>query len=149
MSWQRLSTRLLPFVLSAASLMCGGDGLAPPRASSVTMLSGDGQVGRISEPLADSLVVIVRDAQSAPLRGVPVAWSVAGGGSVSSTGVVSGADGRAAVLRVLGTPEGDVTTTAGVTDLLPIVFTATAVAGPQPQLLLATQPSNTAKNGVL
>lgn len=148
MSWQRLSTRLLPFVLSAASLMCGGDGLAPPRASSLSILAGDGQVGRISEPLADSLVVMVKDAQGAPLSGVPVVWSAAGGGSVSRPSVVSGSDGRAAVLRMLGTTAGDVTTTAGVTDLPSVVFNATAVAGAQPQLLIATQPSSSAKNGV-
>jgi Domain of unknown function (DUF1929) len=146
---QRMTIRLVPLILAAASLTCSGDAdLAPPRPGALLMLSGNNQVGRINETLPDSLVVEVQDGQGQPLAGVEVLWSTSGGGSVDRASLVSGANGHAAVQRTLGGTAGDVTTTASVSDLLSVVFTATADAGSQPQLIIAVQPSPSAKDNV-
>ncbi|MEO6057345.1 MAG: galactose oxidase-like domain-containing protein [Gemmatimonadales bacterium] len=111
-------------------------------------MAGDAQVGRINQALAGSLVVEVRDARGQPLPGIAVTWSVGGGGSVDQSSNVSGTDGRASVHRVLGATAGEATTAASVPGLPAVVFTATAEAGAQAQLIIATQPSGVAKTDV-
>ncbi|HUR95831.1 MAG TPA: galactose oxidase-like domain-containing protein [Gemmatimonadales bacterium] len=150
MSLRRCALRLVPFTIAAASVTCSGDGgtIEPPHPATLTMVGGDAQAGTINEALADSLVVRVNDAQGQPLGGVSITWTVGGGGSVDHATVESASDGRAAVQRVLGSTAGAVTTTATVPDVPAVVFTATAEAGAEPQLIISSQPSATAKNNV-
>ena len=63
---------------------------------------------------------------------MPVAWAATGGGSVSPASVPTGADGRAAAHRVLGTTFGAYGTTATVAGLSgsPMVFVALGTAPP-------------------
>ena len=135
-------------VIVIASLRCSSDiGDPAVRPTSVEEVSGNGQVGLIGEPLAEPLVVLVEDDAGAPMEGVTVRWTVGGGGGVSASQVVTAADGRASVERVLGSVAGEQTTTARVEDLPLVVFTSTAEAGAVPQLLVATQPSGSAVSG--
>jgi hypothetical protein len=144
------SMRLWPMAvaIAAVSLTCRGSDIGAPDPSALLQVAGEGQVGHINQPLPDSLVVRVEDAQGQPLEGVAVTWTVGGGGSVSRSSVPSGSDGRAAVQRVLGGTAGQHTTTAAVTDLPPVLFTAIAEAGGVVQLVITTQPSSAAENGV-
>lgn len=147
---RRLALCLVPVVVAAASLTCGGDGgiADPPRPASVVIVGGDSQRGAINEPLADPLVVEVEDAQGHPLAGVTVTWRADGSGSVRESQVVSGPDGRAGDQRILGGTAGELTTTATVAGLPDVVFVAMAEAGAQPQLIVAVQPSSAAKDNV-
>ena len=149
MPLRRLRLWLLGVVLVAASLTCRDDVAGPqPRPATLEKLTGDSQTATINQPLPESLVVRVKDAQGQPLGGTAVAWTLAGGGSLSQASVVSGDDGLAAVQRMLGGTPGQQTTTATVPDLPPVVFTATAGAGAPPQLTIATQPSSEAQSAV-
>jgi hypothetical protein len=144
---RRIGRPLLAAGIAAAALTCKADNdLAEPegRPAGLVRLTGDGQVGQINQALPDSLVVRVEDASGQPVGNVAVLWTVSGGGSVSKASVVTGTDGRAAVQRTLGSTAGEETTTALVSTLPPVVFTATAQAGGVPQLTLMTQPSSTA-----
>lgn len=102
----------------------------------------------MGQPLDDSLVVRVTDAEGRPVQGVEVAWD-ADGGAVSPEVVLTGADGRAATERILGEQPGSYGTTASA-DLegSPVAFTATGVAPPSPHLVVVTQPSDNASAGV-
>jgi hypothetical protein len=142
---------LLAVSTAAASLTCQADSdIAAPegRPAALVQVAGDGQVGPINQPLPDSLVVRVEDAGGQPVGKVAVLWTVGGGGSVSQTSVISGSDGRAPVQRMLGGTAGEQTTTAAVSGLPPVVFTATAQGSGTPQLTLTTQPSSVAQAGV-
>ena len=140
---------LLTVALLGTSLTCTSD-IADPdlEPAALVKAGGDGQIGLVNQPLPDSLVVTVEDAQGRPLQGVTVLWTAAGGGSVDRSAVPSGPDGRSAVQRVLGDATGVVTTTAAVTDLPAVVFTSTAEAGSVPSLVIATQPSSSAVSAV-
>ncbi|HEX3236149.1 MAG TPA: galactose oxidase-like domain-containing protein [Gemmatimonadales bacterium] len=127
--------------MGAASLRCGGDtGPQDVQPASLAMVSGNGQNGPVGVALPDSLVVIVKDSQGQPLKGVAVDWSA--NGSVSSSSVTSGADGHAAVRWTLGNTAGAQSASATAGDLPAVAFTATAEA-PVP-LAIVVQPPDSA-----
>ncbi|MGH7579624.1 MAG: galactose oxidase-like domain-containing protein [Gemmatimonadales bacterium] len=149
MNLRQVAAWLSTLALAAGSLTCSSDISDPdPQPAALVMAGGNGQVGLVSQPLAEPLVVVVEDQEGQPLAGVTVSWSVGGGGSVDPAQVASGADGRVAVQRVLGDVAGVVTTTASVGDLPAVVFTSTAAHGGLPLLIIATQPSAAAVNAV-
>jgi len=91
---------------------------------------GEDQTGPVSSALADSLVVKATDALGNPVADVEVTWSVSGGGgSISPTTVVTGADGLAAAERVLGPAAGAQSAQATVDEFTgsPVTFSHTAV----------------------
>lgn len=118
-------------------------------AASLALVSGDAQTATAGSVLADSLVVRVTDASANPVAGVSVNWTVTGGGTASAASVATGADGRAAVKRTLGTTAGAQSTiaTAGALTGSPVTFSATATVGSAGQLKIQTQPSSTAQSG--
>jgi Domain of unknown function (DUF1929)/Kelch motif len=132
-------TRLQPLrffviiaLLAISSLRCSGDNIGPPPdATAIAKAAGDGQTGRVGQPLANPLVVVVTNAAGAPVQDVTVSWSVQGGGSVSNETVKTGSDGTASVLRTLGPTVGEQTTKASVNGLQgsPVTFTSTATSG--------------------
>ncbi len=149
MHFRRTAVWFTTLAVAAGSLTCKSDLSDPdPQPAALVKSAGDEQVGLVNEPLPDSLAVTVQDAQGQPLPGVAVHWAVTGGGSVSRSQVVSGADGRAAVVRRLGDVVGVATTTATVDELSPVGFTSTAQAGAVSNLSVATQPSDAAVTGV-
>src|SRR5690349_10236080 len=141
---------LIAATLSIAPAACGGGDLVLPnegQASKLTQVSGDGQIGTILAPAAESLVVQVVDRFGNPVSGVPVSWSASGGGDVSPASVVTGADGYAATQRTLGSQVGSYGTTAVATPLPDdaVSFTTTAAAA---SLAFETQPGATASSGL-
>jgi adhesin/invasin len=145
-----LSRLLLIAAAAGASGSCGGDDLTLPNEgepAELAMLRGDGQNGTVGEPLADSLVVRVRDRFGTPVEGVEVSWTADGGGSVDPATAVTDASGRAGAQRTLGPQPGPYITVAAVAELpeAPVVFTTTGVAA---RLSLVTQPAPAAVSGV-
>src|SRR4030095_11169120 len=104
--------------------------LAGP-AATITEVKGNQQIGQVGTALADSLVVKVTDQFGNPVSGFSVSWSAHGGGTVSAATVNTGANGQAAVQRVLGNNSGVQSTEADAAGLngSPVVFTHTATAG--------------------
>lgn len=132
-------------LVAAVSLRCS-DNTGNSTAKTIEAVSGDNQSASAGEPLANSLIVLVKDDAGNPVQGVDVHWAAQGGGSVSSATVKTGSDGRSAVQRTLGPTVGEQTTTATVNGLdgSPVTFTSTAVAGGGPGVTLTTQPPATA-----
>jgi NHL repeat len=81
-----------------ASLESGGFGF-------VEKVSGDGQVGQARGELGEPVVVRVLDGERNPLIGVPLDFVIAaGGGTVSSSSVLTDAGGVASATWTLGAP---------------------------------------------
>ena len=112
-------------------------------------ISGDDQTGPVSSALADSLVVQATDALGNPVAGVEVTWSVSGGGSISPTTVVTGADGLAAAERVLGPAASAQTAQATVDGFTgsPVTFSHTAVPANPTALVKISGDNQTAPGG--
>ena len=145
---QTVEARAKPVVPSAPLNVVLHAMAQPDAAISLVLAGGNEQIGETSAALPDSLVVRAVDRFGNGVPGVEVVWE-ADGGSVSSTSVNTGADGRAAVERILGDRPGAYTTTATAgLEGSPVSFTATGVAPPSPQLTLATQPSREVSAGV-
>jgi adhesin/invasin len=103
----------------------------PENANGITAVSGMDQSGQVGTALANPLVVQIADAFGNPIPGIDVAWTVDGGGSVSSPTTTTGADGQTSVTRTLGTTAGTQRTLASVDGLAgsPVTFAHTATAG--------------------
>jgi hypothetical protein len=122
----------------------------PEGPESLTVAGGNGQTAQVSTVLPESLAVKAVDRFGNGVAGLEVTWQATGGGEVSSRADTTGADGRAAVARVLGDSPGSygAVARAEALDAPPITFIATAVAAPKPVLVLVTSPSNSAVAGV-
>lgn len=99
--------------------------------------SGTGVPG---QPLPDSLAVRVIDTAGQPVAGVEVTWTVtAGGGSISPSTSVTGADGIAKAQWTLGPGTGEQTATAQAAGFTVGTFTVTAQApAPPPPAAVAS-----------
>ena len=105
-------------------------------ASTLALVSGDNQTGTAWDVLAQPLVVVAQDQFNNAVSGVTVTWAVTGGGgSLSSSGVTTDAQGQATVTWTLGPAAGtdNNIATASVTGLAgsPVTFTASASHGNQ------------------
>jgi hypothetical protein len=128
--YARPQSRTVALLLAASGLSCGGDDpVDVPTPSTIQIIAGDGQVGRVSQDLPDPLVVRVLDQFDAPFASISVTWAAQGGGSVSPETVLTDSDGNASARRFLGPTEGEQTTTAAVDGVegSPVTFTSTAV----------------------
>jgi hypothetical protein len=130
---KRLGIRAWVLILGLAA--CGEDdgGTEPPPPPPgelvLTYVSGRGQSGAPGEPLTAPLVVrVLKDGVAEPA--VEIAWEVIeGGGSVSPTETMTGADGRAQVTFTLGVGFGPQVVRARIPpDGTPIEFDAQARA---------------------
>ncbi|MBD2772975.1 N,N-dimethylformamidase beta subunit family domain-containing protein [Iningainema tapete] len=75
--------------------------------STISKVSGDNQTGTAGAALANPFVVRVQDSAGNPQSGVTVNFAVtSGGGSVSPTSAVTGANGQASTVLTLGTTPG-------------------------------------------
>ena len=99
---------------------------------SLLSVAGNGQVGTLSHPLSDSLIVKVADPSGNGLPGVTVGWSVSSDGMVSSLPRVTDSVGQVKVQWTLGRVAGEQTATeqtatasASVSGVDSVVFTAT------------------------
>lgn len=115
-----------------------------PPATTVALISGDGQSGAVGTALAAPIVIESRASDGLPVPGAAVTVAVtAGGGTVSTTSVTTGADARASVSLTLGTTAGGNTVRFSGPGLTPLDVSATAVAGAPVSLAFTTQPPNT------
>jgi hypothetical protein len=98
--------------------------------SRLEKVSGDPQTGPVGTVLGAPLVVQVIDGSGNAVQGVAISWSVTGGGSVSETSTLTGANGQASVTRTLGGTVAQQTTVATAEGLAgsPVTFTHTATA---------------------
>ncbi|MEO5798924.1 MAG: Ig-like domain-containing protein [Gemmatimonadales bacterium] len=137
--WSFHGTRrlLVPAVVVLAALVaaCGGTPTTPPPPSpggavpaSLAVQAGNGQQAEPGSAVSVSPAVIVRDAAGAPVAGVTVTFSVdSGGGTLSSTTAVTGANGVAtAGTWTLGPSEGRQVISARAGSLAVLSLTATA-----------------------
>jgi adhesin/invasin len=110
---------------------------------------GNDQIGPVNSALADSLVVKATDALGNPVADVEVTWSVSGGGSISPTTVVTGADGLAAAERVLGPAASAQSAQATVDGFTgsPVTFSHTAVPANPTALVKISGDGQTAPGG--
>ncbi|MEO8294602.1 MAG: Ig-like domain repeat protein [Gemmatimonadota bacterium] len=143
---QTIQARVVGFPLAATSITATATAAA---ANTISAVRGDGQTGTAGAPLTDSLVVRVEDQFGNAVSGTTVTWSVSGGGSVSPASVVTGANGEAAVQRVLGTGAGPQEASAAANGLTgsPVVFSHTAGAGGPIALQKILGDNNTAPAG--
>ncbi|WP_416209789.1 N,N-dimethylformamidase beta subunit family domain-containing protein [Nostoc sp. LEGE 06077] len=116
--------------------------------STFVKVSGDNQVGAINATLSDPLVVRVVNAQNIPQSGVTVNFSVTrGGGSFSSSSVVTDASGYASTNLTLGsvpTGPGGVVVAATASGIGTTTFSASvAPANPNPIYLENTHTGTT------
>lgn len=113
-------------------------------ATQVAAASGGGQTGVAGAALAQPLVVKVSAADGIGAAGVTVSFAVAtGGGSLSSTSVVSDANGLAQTTWKLGPAAGLQSVSAGAGTLAnsPVTFTATAQSATATKLVVTTPPT--------
>ena len=126
-SEQRFATLAL-LVLGA----CSSDSahLQPLVPTSIKIVSGDGQTGRIGSLLPSPLVVEVTDGGGNAAPGIEVNWSVVtGGGSIAPAAPVTDANGMASAGFTLGPAQGEQRAQAVASGLTgsPVVVTATGV----------------------
>ncbi|HYC32176.1 MAG TPA: invasin domain 3-containing protein, partial [Gemmatimonadales bacterium] len=129
-------TRTLIFAArNFASTTSGPVALGVGAAASIEAVEGGGQSATVNTAVAVAPAVVVRDVDGNGVPGVPVAFTVTGGGgSVAGGATVTGSDGIArAGSWTLGTATGENTLRARVNgaDLTgnPVTFSATATAG--------------------
>jgi hypothetical protein len=90
----------------------GGDLLLPGSGdpAAITVVSGGEQVGRVGEPIADSIVVSVTDGGGRPVQGATVVFAfvdAAPGAALDPDTATTNSDGQAWAHAVLGTRVGD------------------------------------------
>src|SRR4051812_4365610 len=112
---------------------CGkGDGLILPsegQAAKITLVRGDGQSGRVGEPLTDPLTVQVTDSKDRPVEGAEVSFELTSSGQGADLVPKSSntdADGMASTRVVLGTTIGPQTGQAQVVMAAGVQAPATA-----------------------
>jgi PKD repeat protein len=121
----------------------------PENANQIAPVAGEDQTGRVSTALPDRLVVKVTDAFDNPIEGVPIDWTVEGGGSVSAATVITDEQGLASVERILGPGTGQQTTFASSEGLAgsPVTFVHTALAGDAALLTIVSGNNQTGQVG--
>ena len=98
-----------------------------PVATSITVSSGNGQVGLVGQPLAQPIVVHVLDQNGDSLANAVVSWTVvSGGGSVSAATSLTDASGNASVTWTMGPTAGADSLKAAIASGASVIITATA-----------------------
>lgn len=140
------TVRVLLVVLGVATCTRDHTGPVVLIPAALTIAAGNGQSATVGSSLAQPFVALVTTAEGQPVGGIPVDWRVrTGGGSVSTARAATDDQGHAAVLLTLGAAAGaDLDTVeASVAELpgSPVLFVASAVAGPASQLVFSRAPS--------
>lgn len=121
----------------------------PAAPKALQRAGGNGQVAEAGQPLPAMVAVTVTDKYGNGVSGIKVVWNP-GAGGVDPTSSISNSTGRAETAWTLGGGAGQQSLVAKL-DPIPAVtidFTATATPGAPPILEVATQPSDTARQGV-
>lgn len=100
-----------------------------PAATTITLSSGNGQVGLVNQPLALPIVVHVLDQSRSPLTNAVVDWTVlSGGGSVSAVTSRTDDNGNASVIWTMGPTVGAVSLQAEIVNGTSVTITATVTS---------------------
>jgi len=92
--------------------------------ASLAIASGNGQTAHPNTQLPAALVVVMKDQYGNPVSGVSVAFSDGGaGGTLSASTATTTGTGKASVTYITPGATGNVTITASVTGLSPVLFT--------------------------
>lgn len=95
--------------------------------ASLTKVAGDQQAGTVGHPLAEPLVIEVRDQGSMAVPSAELTWIVtAGEGSLQSSSVETAANGRGQTTWHLGSAAGEHSVQVSAGSLSPVTFSATA-----------------------
>ena len=101
-------------------------------ATTLEVVSGNGQSTETDQHLTNPLIVRVLDQNSAVLSGVTVSFSVTpSSGVLNPASATTGSDGQASTTLQLGSTAGTYTVTASVSGLSSVTFTATATEPPR------------------
>ena len=111
-------------VISAMSILavivtagCHDSGPISHAPTHLIAVSGTGQAGDVSAPLAQPLVVQALDGANKSVAGVPVTWVVTGGGTVTPATSTTDKDGKATATWTLSATAGTQVATATSTQL--------------------------------
>ena len=104
----------------------GGNNPPTRTATTLEVVSGDGQSAETGQHLTNPLIVRVLDQNSAVLSGVTVNFTVSPSGTLNPTSATTGSNGQASTTLQLGSTATTYTVTASVTGLTSVEFTATA-----------------------
>jgi hypothetical protein len=120
---------LVPSFLAAAALACGESSGPNPTAASVTGVAGDGQTASLGSVVASPLSFIALGSTGQPVQGVAVNWTVspAGAATFSPQSSTTNASGSASTTVTVGTVAGDLTISANVAGVSPVVYHVQAV----------------------
>ncbi len=126
--------------------------LSAGAAKTIALNGGNNQTAAVGQPVAVPPSVLVTDTTGNPVAGVNVSFTVTlGGGSVGTPVAVTGANGIANAgswtMGPVAGPDSLEATAAGLAGS-PVRFGATATAGAAVRLLVTTQPSGAAINGI-
>lgn len=122
----------IPFVLAAATgiAACSDDPASVGFPESLSIQSGNNQIGTPGQSLAQPLEVRVNDGDDQPYQGAAIHWTVmSGDAQVAPASTTTGADGVARTTLTLGGTPGDVMIEATADGLAAVSFRATAGAG--------------------
>ena len=113
--------------------------LPTPTPTTLSIVSGNNQIGVTGEALANPFIVEVRDQYNTPMEGVTVSYAVsAGDGSLSETTATTNASGRAQTTLTLGTDPGTKTVQVSVEGISQMaVFSAEATHPPPTPMTLS------------
>ena len=116
----------------------------PPRATTLSIVSGNNQSGETGKPLAQPFVVEVLDQDGKPLQGVAVTFATVGKGHISGHRIHTDVYGQAQTTLTLGARAGLHSVTASAVGITQTqTFTATAIAPPppsDPEPVVSVQP---------
>lgn len=123
------SLSILAISVAFAAGACGEDGGTGPRLpAAATATTVTSQSARMGDTVPAAPAIRVTDSQGNPMAGVPVQFSVGGGGVVATPQTVTAADGTASAGQWrLGTGPPLNTVTSLVSGLPPVTFTADAL----------------------
>ncbi len=144
MRWNCLARPLVVAMVGLTILNCSsdGDGGGPaPVATTLALVSGNGQIGTAGTALVNPIIVKVTDQDGTAMANVSVVFAVtAGGGSLGAATVATNSQGQASTVWTLGTTAGAHAATATVSGLTgsPVAFTATATAGSGTQVVITS-----------
>jgi len=128
----RLRTTVMALLATAALAGCGDDGPTDPGPTlSLSIVSGNSQVGAIGAALPASLTVSVEDQSGSAISGESVTWALASAAgpnaSVSSSSTTTGTNGQTSVAFTLGDAEGAYEVRASISGSS-VTFAAEAMA---------------------
>ncbi|MBI2816877.1 MAG: hypothetical protein HYX72_08045 [Acidobacteria bacterium] len=133
-----LNAQNQPSGFTIASIAISGG----PVATTLSVVSGDNQIGNVGQTLPDPLVLSVTDSFGQSMSGVSVSFILSsGGGSLSAAKAITNAQGKASTMLTLGPTPGTNTVTASTGNLSPVIFNATATA-PQPAAIASISGDN-------